>query len=133
MLAPRGIEPIPGLTRILWSSSWEDLVGLIQHDPQLLDALHGRFPECSSHLDFDEFTRAWVRRFAPQVLRAIARFKEVRQWTPTELSLASMAIDRIVSDLLAYLGLPETQTLACTALVIIFIKGLDANAPTDPR
>jgi hypothetical protein len=127
------VQPIPGLAHLLWHSSGEDLAGLIQHDPQLIEALDEQFQVRLSQLSLDEFTRTCVLKIAPSILRAIDHCAEVQPWTRTESAVAGMAIDHIVSDLLDYLGLPATRTLACTALVILFIKGWHAQGPVDPQ
>ncbi|WP_116810938.1 hypothetical protein [Steroidobacter cummioxidans] len=118
-------------TAELMSMPWQTLVSLIQQDSGLTGAIHGRFPESTTHLGFDEFTPAWVRAYAPQILRAIGRLKDVQHWTWSEATVAGMAIDRIVSDLLQYLELPPTRTLAGAALVIILVKGLQDNRTED--
>lgn len=129
----RSVSTMSPMTAELLRLPWQALAELIRQDTGVTEALHGRFPGNSAHLGFDELTPAWVRKYAPQILRAIGRLKDIQQWTWSEATVAGIAIDRIAADLLTYLGLPQTKTLICTALVIILIKGLQSSTSDSPQ
>lgn len=115
-------------TQTLLGRSRAELIDIIQADDDLIAAIYNIFPEASEHVGYELFDREWIRMYGRQILRAVGHLKDVQSWNWIESTAVGMAIDAIANDLLKYLGLPPTSTLAVIALTVLLVQGL-TNKP----
>jgi hypothetical protein len=101
-----------------------DLVGLAEEDTELIAAIYRTLPEASEHVGYEIFDERWIKMYGRPILRAIGRLKDVQSWTWAESASVGAFIDAVSNDLLSYLGLPPTSTLAVVALTILLLKGI---------
>lgn len=115
----------------LLGASREQLVQLVEGDPELLAALYQAFPEVSEHVGYELFDVKWVEKYGRQILRAVKHLQDVQAWNFAEATAVGMAIDAVASDLIDYLQLPHTSTVAVVALVLLIARGLAKKLPAE--
>jgi hypothetical protein len=108
----------------------EALVQVAGEDAALFPALVRAFPETGSHVGFSLFDPAWITAYGRQILRIIGHARDVDSWSGLETTAVRVAVLAIADDLIKYLGLSRSSTLAVVALVILILRGVSASRNT---
>src|SRR5262245_7417483 len=114
----------------LLSEPREALVQVAADDAALFPALVRAFPETASHVGFSLFDAAWIKAYGRQIFRMIGHARDVDAWNGLEKSAANVAVLAIADDLIKYLGVSRSSTLAVVALVILIVRGASTSRST---